>query len=73
MWEMALKLKLSVEWASSELVLYPDSPTEEIERGSGQKGCTSLSPRTKSCRANHIEERCHMTNGMLISFPLHAS
>ena len=29
------------------LVSYPDHSTEEIEKGSGQKGCTSLSPRTK--------------------------
>ena len=32
----------------------------------GAKGRTSLSPRTNSCRANQIGERCHMTNGMLI-------
>ena len=52
---------------SLKVVLYPDPPTEEIEKGSGQKGHNSLSPRMKSCRANQIEERCHMTNGMLIT------
>ena len=39
---------------------------EETEKGSGQKGHTSLSPSTKSCRANQIEDRCHMANEMLI-------
>ena len=34
------------------LVSYPDPPTEEIEKGFGQKVCTSLSPCTKSCRTN---------------------
>ena len=45
------------------LVSYPDPPTEEIKK---EKGHTSLSPHMKSCRANQIEERCHMMNRMLI-------
>ena len=45
--------------------LVPRPSYGKIEKGSGQKGRISLSSRMKSSRANQIEERCHMTNGML--------
>ena len=39
-----------------EQVSCPDPPNALREKGSGQKGRTSVSPRSKSCGANQIAE-----------------
>ena len=52
-----VQMKLSTEKkVSVNLVSFPDPPNAPREKGSGQKGRTSVSPRSKSCGTNQIAE-----------------
>ena len=52
----SVKNSLNLCFLCSDLVSCPDPPNAPREKGSGQKGRTSVSPRSKSCGANQIAE-----------------